>query len=160
MTQFKRRKKLIKPRLQLQLSLAFVGLSVLGLSRQALLFMEKISELSLLLPNDGLLLMSELSATLTQITLISALLFLPLTLVVGILMTFRLAGPAYRMEMHLRSIREGKYEGPCRIRKGDKFEELCDEMNATIESLVAKLPAEEREALTGSREESAPRRAA
>ncbi|HIG11762.1 MAG: hypothetical protein ABGY71_12335 [bacterium] len=148
MAKFKRRKKLIKPRLQLQLSLTFVGLTTIGLVMQSLLFMEKLSELSFTLPNDGSLLMSVMSETMTEIFLLSALVFLPLTLVVGILLTFRIAGPAYRMETYLRDIKEGKYKGPCRIREGDKLEELCCVMNEAIESLVAQLPEEKREALS------------
>lgn len=159
MAKYKRRKKLIKPGLQLQLTLTFVGLTVLGLVMQSLLFMKEISFLSFTLPNDGSLLVSAMSDTLIQIFLVSALVFLPLTLLVGILMTFRLAGPAYRMEMHLRDIRDGKYSGPCRIRKGDKFVGLCDVMNEAIESLVEKLPQEDRDALEG-RQDSEPRKAA
>ncbi len=149
MADFKRRKKLIKPKLQLQLTLTFVGLSVLGLMMQSLLFMAKISELSFTLPNDGSRLMSVMSETLTEIFLVSTFVFLPLTLIVGILMTFRVAGPAYRMEVYLRDLKAGKYSGPCYIRKGDKLVELCDEMNGAIESLIARLPEEERESLLG-----------
>lgn len=152
MAKFKRRKKLIKPRLQLQLSMTFVGLAALGLMMQSLLFMERLSELSFTLPNDGSILMSVMGETMTRIYLMSALVFLPLTLVVGVLLTFKLAGPAFRMERYLRDIRAGKYTGPCRIRKGDKLEELCDELNATIAYLVERLPEEEQRALAGEEE--------
>ncbi|MCB9914135.1 MAG: hypothetical protein H6828_03170 [Planctomycetes bacterium] len=144
MAQFKRRKKLIKPGLQLQLSLTFVGLSILGLMMQSILFMRELSEIASALPNDGLRLGGMMSDSLSRVFLITSFVFVPLVLIIGVLTTFRLAGPVFRMERHLRELREGKYTGPCRIRKGDKFGELCDEINATVEHLVARLPEEER----------------
>ena len=50
----------MKTLLLLALSLAFVGLSVIGIALQALLFLSLFSELSLMLPNFVLLLISEL----------------------------------------------------------------------------------------------------
>jgi hypothetical protein len=45
---------------------------------------------------------------------------------VGVLATFRLTGPIDRIERHLEAVARGEDPAPCRIRKGDEFQELCD----------------------------------
>jgi signal peptidase II len=60
---------------------------------------------------------------------------LPLTIAVGILVTFRIAGPVYRFEQYLKSVLRGELTGPCRIRKGDEFHELCELLNQVVSTL-------------------------
>ena len=54
---------------------------------------------------------------------------------VGILVTFRVAGPVYRFEQHLGSLARGEDPGTCRIRKGDELQDLCASINAAVETL-------------------------
>lgn len=126
---FRRRKKLVKPRLQLKLTLIFVGLSALSLLLQFVLFQSALTNVALALPNDSSLLVGMSTALLNKVLLTSFLLFLPLTFLVGILTTFRIAGPVYRFEAFLEAVRRGDRPPNFRLRKGDELVDLADLIN-------------------------------
>lgn len=129
----RRRIKLIKPRLQLKMVGVFVGLSALGFLLQSLHVGLRLSELSASMPEGGSYLMAVMPELPLEILLVSFGMLLPLTIAVGILVTFRIAGPVYRFEKFLKAVLRGEEVGPCRIRKGDEFQELCELINqATV----------------------------
>ncbi|MFT7485380.1 MAG: hypothetical protein ACI9F9_001230 [Candidatus Paceibacteria bacterium] len=154
MARHKRKIKLIKPRFQNQLTLIFMGISSLGILMQCILFYSALGKLAADLPSDGSLLMEQMNGTLLWVLGITLLAILPLTYVIGVLTTFRVAGPMYRMEKHLRGIAKDGYTGPCTIRKGDKLQGLVEELNVATRSLAA------REAIDTSHVDSAVRKAA
>jgi hypothetical protein len=125
----RRRIKLIKPRLQLKLVGVFVGLSGLGFLLQSLHVGLRLSELAASVPEGGTYLMAVMPELPLEILLVSFGMLLPLTIAVGILVTFRIAGPVYRFEKYLSQVINGEEVGPCRIRDGDEFQELCDLIN-------------------------------
>jgi hypothetical protein len=131
----RRKIKLIKPRLQLKLIGTFVGLSGLGFLLQALHVAHRLSELADSMPEGGDHLLIAMPRLPLEILLFSFGMLLPLTLVVGILVTHRIAGPVHRFEQHLRQVARGEQVGPCRIRKGDELRELCDDINLAIAAL-------------------------
>lgn len=132
---YKRRRKLVKPRLQLRLTLMFVGLSALALLLQFVLFSHTVTSAALSLPNDDALLLERASGLLLRDMLFSLAVFLPLMFAVGILMTFRVAGPVYRFETFLRQIRRGEKPLDFRLRKGDELQDLADLLNEVTEPL-------------------------
>ena len=67
--------------------------------------------------------------------LISFALFLPLMFFVGILVTFRFAGPVYRFKMYLGEVIRGEKPKDCRLRKGDELQDLCAVINQATEPL-------------------------
>lgn len=140
MAKHKRRIKLIKPRFQNQLTLVFLGLSALGLVMQFMLFQATMSELAASLPTDGGYLVNEMNGTALRVLGISLFVILPLTYVIGVLTTFRIAGPLHRIEMHMESMKKDGYTGPCRIRKGDKLQEFVDKFNEATLSLAERDP--------------------
>ncbi len=125
----RRRIKLIKPRLQLKLVGVFVGLSGLGFLLQSLHVGLRLSELAASVPEGGNYLMAVMPELPLEILLVSFGMLLPLTIAVGILVTFRIAGPVYRFEKYLQQVIRGEEVGPCRIRQGDEFQELCELIN-------------------------------
>ena len=125
----RRRIKLIKPRLQLKLVGVFVGLSGLGFLLQSLHVGLRLSELASTVPEGGTYLMAVMPELPLEILLVSFGMLLPLTIAVGILVTFRIAGPVYRFEKYLKQVIDGEEVGPCRIRDGDEFQELCELIN-------------------------------
>lgn len=129
MSQHKRRIKLIQPRLQLRLIGAFVGMSALALSLQFLIFTSSMTELASELPEDGAVLVERVPAHLQQILLVSFLIFLPLIFCVGVLVTFRIAGPLYRFEVYLKQVIRGERPADCRLRSGDELHGLCELIN-------------------------------
>ena len=119
MTKYKRRIKLIRPRLQLKLTGWFLSVTVIGLLLQYMLFGYFLTQLALQLPGQGGYLVAQADGMLLKALGLTAVLVLPLTVAVGILVTFRVAGPVYRFEQHLGSLARGEDPGTCSIRKGD-----------------------------------------
>jgi len=144
MTQYKRRIKLIKPSLQLKLVGTFVGMTALTLLLQYLLISAHLTDAATRMPDGGSYLMSMLPEMMTKVLLLSFLVVLPMMFCVGVLTTFRIAGPVYRFEQYLASVARGEEVGPCRLRKGDELWDLCDRINeATAALRHTKLPLDE-----------------
>ena len=139
----RRRIKLIKPRLQLKLIGVFVGLSALGFLMQSLHVGLRLSELAANVPEGGPYLMAVMPELPIEILAVSFGMLLPLTVSIGILVTFRIAGPVYRFEEYLKQVIRGEEVGPCRLRKGDELNELCDLINQATEPLRIRLANEE-----------------
>lgn len=129
MAKYKRKIKLIKPRFQLKLTMVFVGFSALSLLLQFVLFTSSLTETALELPQDGALLIEQTSGILMRVILTSCLLFLPLIFMVGVLTTFKIAGPIYRFEQFLNSVHRGENPGDIRLRSGDELHDFCDLLN-------------------------------
>lgn len=144
----RRRVKLIKPQLQLKLVGVFVGLSALGFLLQSLHVGLRLSELASHVPEGGSYLMAMLPALPLEILLVSFGMLLPLTIAVGIMVTFRIAGPVYRFEQYLKAVVRGEELGPCRIRKGDEFQELCELINEATAPVRAQRAAERERTTT------------
>jgi len=76
---------------------------------------------------------------------------IPITMVVGILVTHRIAGPIFNMERYLRRIADGKpAEACCRLRDGDNLQDLCQAINAAIKYLDPELAADSKRDAEGS----------
>lgn len=144
----RRRVKLIKPQLQLKLVGVFVGLSALGFLLQSLHVGLRLSELASHVPEGGSYLMAMLPALPLEILLVSFGMLLPLTIAVGIMVTFRIAGPVYRFEQYLKAVVRGEEFGPCRIRKGDEFQELCELINEATASVRTQRAAQRERTTT------------
>ena len=121
--------RLIRPKLQLRLMLSFLGISLLALFLQYLVFMRVVTELSLELPHDGGLLMSEIPRRLLWVLLLTSAFLLPTTLYVGVLITRRIAGPLYRFEVFLGQIARGEKPRDCSLRSGDELKDFCVLLN-------------------------------
>jgi signal peptidase II len=102
---------------------------------QFILFTSAVTEVATHLPSDGLLLVEELPRLLYGTLLVSFGLFLPLMFMVGVLVTFRFAGPIYRFEVYLKQVIRGEKPADCRLRQGDELQGLCRLINQATEPL-------------------------
>jgi hypothetical protein len=143
--QYRRRKKLIKPGIQLRMVFSFVGLSVMGLTLQFLLLGSRLTSAAAGLDGGGGDLAQGVPAMLLEIFALSLAILVPVTFVFGVLLTFRVAGPIYRFEKYLRAVASGEQIGPCKIRKGDELQPLCDAINEATEPLRMRRPAPQAE---------------
>lgn len=132
---YKRRQKLPQPRLQLRLTMTFVGLVALALMLQVMLFTNAISDLASTLPNDSLILMSAGPGILFKTLAVSFLIFLPLTFAIGVLSTFRIAGPLFRFEAFLNQVLRGDRPRDFQLREGDELKHLASLINAATKPL-------------------------
>ena len=131
----RRKRKLIKPKLQLRLTGIFVGLTALSLLLQFVLFTNVLHETAVGLPHDGPIVLGEINSITSRVLVASFLVFLPLTLSIGVLCTFRIAGPVYRFEQFLSSVIRGERPKDFKLRKGDQLTELADLINEATRPL-------------------------
>lgn len=138
MATHRRRIKIIRPKLQMKLTLTFVGLTLLGLMLQFMVFLRTMTSISAS-PSERDVLMDAVPEVLIQSLLLTFCVVLPLVFLVGVLLTFRIAGPVYRFETYLKQILRGENPGECRLRKGDELNELCGLINQVTLPLREKL---------------------
>ncbi len=131
MAEIKRRIQLINPALQLKLSVIFLALSLMSLVLHFTLVNMDIARLGAESGPYASLVVTEVSRILWQRFLLTAAIAVPVGICLGIVVTFRLAGPVYRFERHLKALAAGEDPGLCHIRKGDEFHRLCDLINDT-----------------------------
>jgi len=129
MPQTSRRKKLVEPRLQLRLIGFFMGVATLGLLLQFLMLGARLTSALGELDDGGAELADEVPRMMLEVLGFSLAIVLPIVFVLGLLLTFRIAGPAYRFESYLRALARGEEVGPCRIREKDELQSLCDAIN-------------------------------
>lgn len=133
-----RRDRLVRPRLQLRLILAFLAVATTALLLQFVLFASVLSTAAADLPTDGPILLERTTGLSLTVFVISMGILLPLCFFVGVLVTFRVAGPLHRFEKHLETIALGTDPGPCRIRKGDELQEFCATFNRALERMRSR----------------------
>ncbi len=135
MAQF-RKKRFVSKSIQAGLTGSFITVAVVCALLQVVLVNRSLGQLAgelgepqVFLEALPSLLMSNLGITLA--VLVPAMWFF------GVLVTHRIAGPVYRLERYLEGIARGEYEGPCKVRKGDELQELCDKLNRAVDRLRA-----------------------
>lgn len=131
----RRRKRLIEPRVQLRFVLIFLTTASLAALVQALVVTYLLTRLVQRLPNDGMVLSSELVEILAASMLVTTAFLVPLTVAVGIVSTHKIVGPLYRFRIYLTELADGLRPGPCRIRDGDELQDLCALLNRATEPL-------------------------
>lgn len=140
-----RKKKLINSGLQLKMIAAFLFLSCISALFQVTLLNRSIMSLSSLMESDGDILLSEMPSLLMSNMILTLGVLLPMMLLVGILITHRIAGPIYRFEQHLEAIARGENPGACKIREDDELQSLCDTINRAVDQLRSEIEEEASE---------------
>jgi len=128
-TKYVRLRKLVHPRLQLRLSLSFVGLAFLALAFQFVLFVSVMSQTLDAAPGAFSDQFVGVADAYRRVFLVSLAVVLPLTALVGVLATFRIVGPLFAITRFLRSTLAGENPADCRLRGDDEYQELCALVN-------------------------------
>lgn len=126
---FRRRNKLIRPGIQLKLTLTFVVTAGLAALLQAALLADALSAVAGEGPSAAASLANRLPSILIGNLLLTLALLVPLALLIGTIATFRIAGPLYRFETFLKQVAAGQRPEDCRIRKSDELQDLCHLIN-------------------------------
>lgn len=130
-----RSNKLIKPRMQLRLVAVFLLIAVAAVVAQAVVLNTTVIRAAHRLPGAGEELLALWPGLLGQNVLFLFLLLVPGILALGVLATFRIAGPVFRIEQHLARVVQGEDPGPCHLRQGDDLQELCQLLNRAVARL-------------------------
>ena len=149
---YKRREKLIRPNFQFRLAGSIVGLAALALALQFLLLGYRMNEIlaSVDVPDEDLT--RHLPGLLLQVIGFSVGVMLPIIFMLGIILTFRIAGPVHRFETYLKSVIDGEHTGPCSIRNGDQLQDLCGLINGALDATRERALAGEETSDTESSE--------
>lgn len=128
-----RRRILVLPRLQGRLVAAFLSAACISTVVQMLLLNLALTTLANEAPAArGPLLAATPDILRTQI-LLTFCLMVPLVIAVGLMETFRVAGPLYRIEQYLRDVVAGGHPEPCKLRADDELQDLCRLVNAATQ---------------------------
>ena len=138
---FQRKNKLINPRLQLRLIAIFLCAACLAVQVEAIMITLTLTKLAGTLPSDGSEMMEQIPDFVRTNLLLTFLVLTPLMLGVGIVATFKIAGPLHRFDMFLRAVRDGHQVEPCRIRKGDELQAMCTLLNEVTAPLRERAAA-------------------
>lgn len=141
-TQRRIRSFFIRPRFQLRaivFSLSTASAYVL-LQCSILLFLT--TTVSDELPEQSELLQGLLLKHMGLSLVVTFVILVPLTAALGAVLTHRTAGPLHRFEVYLEQLRDGENPGPCKLRRGDELQELCELLNQATEPLRSPEPAE------------------
>lgn len=72
------------------------------------------------------------------------LVFSVMVFVLFIFMTHKIAGPLYKLKMHLSKIRQGEAISPLTFRTGDNFQDVADEVTLFLETMSMNQEADFR----------------
>jgi len=129
MPKYRRRFRLILPRVQLRLIGALTSVAALALLLEYILMVRSVMEMASDLPHDRDILIAEASSSLAWVLGVALALLLPTLFVVAVLVSHKFCGPIYRFQMYLKAVIAGEERNECRLRKGDDLQELCELIN-------------------------------
>lgn len=64
---------------------------------------------------------------------------IPIAAAVGILYSFRFAGPLYRFDRYFNELKTGRWSNRCSVRKGDDLQDMCGAINGALDPMRALL---------------------
>lgn len=135
MSNFKRKQKLINKSLQLKMVAVFAAIGCTCALFQVVLVNFSLLEIARESASGGDEILRSARSMMFENVVWTICAMIPLMTCVGIIITHRVAGPAYRMTMHCNEIAKGGEVRPCKIREDDELQELCDALNAMIATL-------------------------
>ncbi len=145
MSNSKRKKNLIRPALQLKITVAFMITSVCLVALLAFLIGWRVTVAANDLPSDSAIMMQALKPAIFESLGITLVILLPMTLSIGILVTFLIAGPIHRFEQFLHSTIRGEKPADCSIRKHDELKDFCQLLNEATAPLRVATEEEDTE---------------
>ncbi len=139
----KRKKKLIDSTLQLRLIAAFLCISCITSLFQVILLNRSLLEMSRNLSKESQVVLAEVPTILLTNVMVTLLILVPLSFAVGILVTHRVAGPAWRLKHYLDEIIEtGRVDQPVKLRQADEFQNLAQSLNRALARLTENVGLE------------------
>lgn len=142
----KRRRRFIDKRIQLKFVTAFACTAGLAVLVQSIVMGYVLASIAEQAPNDQLYLAQAVPRAVATSVVASFVLLLPATIMLGILTTFPVVGPLYRIRQHLASIIAGERPGPCRVRSTDELQDMCELINGVVATLEADETSREQRA--------------
>lgn len=125
----KRRKKLVDRALQGRIIASFLLVSVFSILMQMTVVLGILNQVAVEVPGSGPTVAHQVEDTTLGMGLVSFLLTLPLTLLVALHLSFRVAGPLRRIQGFLVRVRAGQMPPDLRLRKHDALQDMAKLIN-------------------------------
>lgn len=135
-----RKRVLILPRLQWRLVAAFLSAACISTVVQMLLLNLALTRLANQAPAARAAVLEASPDILRTQILLTFGLMVPLVVAVGLLETFRVAGPLYKFRGYLEKVVAGEQPPPCALRQEDELHDLCRLLNAATQP-AARTPS-------------------
>ena len=132
-----RSRRLPEPRLQMRFCAIFLAIAVATVVADVLVLNHLLNDLAGSLPNDGEALRASIPNLLPASFLLTLMLLVPITLALGIRVTFRIVGPLRRFREFLEEVVRGARPALCRIRRSDELQDFCVLLNEVTAPLRA-----------------------
>ena len=137
MAAYKRSIFLINPPFQLKFSLIVSSVILISTLIYPVIILDFFSLMAKRQPS----MTAEISQVQSELIIYLVIIQLVLALLVFlsfIFFTHKIAGPLYKLRIHLEGIREGKSIAPLTFRHGDYFQEIADEVSLFLEALQVR----------------------
>lgn len=132
-----RRKKLI--RLDVQLRVVLIALCVasfvLLINFQLCMTGLEVSKGKFSVGTSPYFALEGLRSLLVSRFLVSIALSIPMAALVGVLYSFKFAGPIFRFSKYFHDLQAGSWNQRCAVRKGDDLQDLCVSINGAIDPI-------------------------
>lgn len=138
MAGYKRRIYLINPGFQIRFSLLISLIIFISSVIYPLTILDLIDKFAAMMSSQSPELVAQLEDKKTTLIVILALWqigFTSLAFITCIFMTHKVAGPLYKVQKYLATIRDGQLNGKLFFRNGDYFKEIADDLNDTFETI-------------------------
>lgn len=135
---YKRRIYLINPRFQVRFSLLVSLIIFISSVIYPLTILDLIDKFAGMMSSQSPELVAQLEdkkITLIVILGLWQIGFTSLAFITCIFMTHKVAGPLYKVQKYLATIRDGQISGKLFFRNGDYFKEIADDLNETFETI-------------------------
>jgi len=86
-------------------------------------------------------LLREIAQKVNMVLILRLIFITPLVILIGLVLSNRIAGPIYRIKRYLKKVSLGKYGKRLELRKKDELHDLAEEINV----LVSNLDSEEKQ---------------
>ncbi|MCA8944456.1 MAG: hypothetical protein KDB80_17975 [Planctomycetes bacterium] len=118
--------------MQMRLASYFVAMAAFAVFFQVFLTDHAIATVIGTLPNDRAIARALLPTALDGGLYWTLAVVVPLMVTIGALVTFRVAGPATRLQLFFERLANGESMGPCRLRDHDDLQVLCAATNRAL----------------------------
>lgn len=139
---YKRKSKLALPGFQYQMIARLIGISAIGITLEFMLVFGQLQSALNRAQAGEQELAEALGQGLMTALLLSLGLVLPFVAILGVELSFRIAGPIYAVNRYLRGVASGEQSKPFKLRDGDQFQFLRESVNDAVSSLKHETPAE------------------
>lgn len=146
---YKRKKKLINRSLQLKMIGVFTAIGCTCALFQVVLLNFGLLELARESGGNGVDILKAARGLMFENMLWTFGALIPLMTCVGLVITHRVAGPAYRMTEHCKAIAAGGEVRPCKVRDDDELQDLCEALNGVIAKIPVESTDEESASVSG-----------